>query len=277
MPHGRNGQGNSGNFKKGSYTGPGNKEVALSEAMDFAVKNSQLITPEMEGSWRKTAGGALKQGKNQNPLLRSPMRPPWQRHAAWCREASQSCLFKLRLSRKPGEVLDGSSAQEESIARATGLYPCIAQFNVIRNQPQVSFCPVYRSHDLLAAGAGIRDDRDQLLEQPFFVSIITAPAVNAGVVKSREPHNIPRIEEVMVTRIGKILAVAAVYRYDALVLGAYGCGVFQNNPTDVAGYFARFLGPGGRFENVFRHVTFAVPEKGRSKHNHHVFKEVLSF
>ena len=76
----------------------------------------------------------------------------------------------------------------------------------------------------------------------------------------------------MVTRIGKILAVAAVYRYDALVLGAYGCGVFQNNPTDVAGYFARFLGPGGRFENVFRHVTFAVPEKGRSKHNHHVFK-----
>lgn len=269
-------------LKKGSYTSPGNKEVALSAAMDFAVKNSQLIAPEMERELEEKLQEVLSE-TGQKP--KSVIEVTDETTLAAARRLVQqesfpkvACLNFASAVNPGGGFLDGSSAQEESIARATGLYPCIAQFSVMYETNRRYRSALYTDFMIYSPQVPVfRDDRDQLLEQPFFVSIITAPAVNAGIVKSREPHNIPRIEEVMVTRIGKILAAAAVYRHDALVLGAYGCGVFQNNPTDVAGYFARFLGPGGRFENVFRRVTFAVPEKGRSKRNHHVFKEVLSF
>jgi uncharacterized protein (TIGR02452 family) len=41
-----------------------------------------------------------------------------------------------------------------------------------------------------------------------------------------------------------------------LVLGAWGCGVFQNDPAQVAGAFRGLLGPGGRFARTFEHVVF---------------------
>ena len=41
----------------------------------------------------------------------------------------------------------------------------------------------------------------------------------------------------MLKRIEKILAVAIENRDDAIVLGAFGAGVFHNHPEDVAKYF----------------------------------------
>ena len=43
-----------------------------------------------------------------------------------------------------------------------------------------------------------------------------------------EPHNSARIGPTLRERVGKVLALAAHYQVDALVLGAWGCGVFQN-------------------------------------------------
>jgi uncharacterized protein (TIGR02452 family) len=43
-----------------------------------------------------------------------------------------------------------------------------------------------------------------------------------------------------------------------LVLGAWGCGVFQNNPQEVARYFAKLLNQNGLFVNCFQHIIFAV-------------------
>jgi uncharacterized protein (TIGR02452 family) len=41
-----------------------------------------------------------------------------------------------------------------------------------------------------------------------------------------------------------------------LILGAWGCGVFQNKPKDIAPLFAQCLK--GRFKNVFRKIIFAI-------------------
>lgn len=42
----------------------------------------------------------------------------------------------------------------------------------------------------------------------------------------------------------------------ALVLGAWGCGVFQNDPARVAELFREALA--GRFRGAFTHAVFAV-------------------
>lgn len=48
----------------------------------------------------------------------------------------------------------------------------------------------------------IKDDLGNLLDEPYLVSFITAPAVNAGVVMQRErKENIEKIPQVMVNRI----------------------------------------------------------------------------
>jgi uncharacterized protein (TIGR02452 family) len=91
--------------------------------------------------------------------------------------------------------------------------------------------------------------------------MITAPAVNAGVVRSREPENVSRIREVMNDRIRYVLALAAHHGHDALVLGAWGCGVFANDPREVAELFAGHLLGQGRYAGAFAEVVFAILDR----------------
>jgi uncharacterized protein (TIGR02452 family) len=103
-----------------------------------------------------------------------------------------------------------------------------------------------------------RDDDSQLLPDPYFVGMLTAPAVNAGAVKQNEPANVEKILPTMASRIKKVLAVAANRNYDHLVLGAWGCGVFRNDPNGIAELFAQALLGEGQFARAFRSVTFSV-------------------
>jgi uncharacterized protein (TIGR02452 family) len=45
------------------------------------------------------------------------------------------------------------------------------------------------------------------------------------------------------------------------VLGAWGCGVFRNDPAVVARLFGEFLLGGGTFERAFEHIVFAVLDR----------------
>jgi uncharacterized protein (TIGR02452 family) len=103
-----------------------------------------------------------------------------------------------------------------------------------------------------------RDDTDRLLEQPYRVPFVTAPAVNAGVVRRNEPRNTARIAAAMRGRMEKVLSLAVVHGHEALVLGAWGCGVFANHPPEVAARFAQQLRGDGLFRAAFRQVVFAV-------------------
>jgi hypothetical protein len=60
----------------------------------------------------------------------------------------------------------------------------------------------------------------------------------------------------MLRRVDQILSISAAYGHDAVVLGAFGCGVFKNDPSLVADYFARALAT--KFRSRFKMVVFAV-------------------
>jgi uncharacterized protein (TIGR02452 family) len=72
----------------------------------------------------------------------------------------------------------------------------------------------------------------------------------------RFPQRRPEIRATMARRIRKVLAVAALYGSDALVLGAWGCGVFRNDPAEIAELFRQALA--GEFKGIFARVVFAV-------------------
>jgi uncharacterized protein (TIGR02452 family) len=101
-----------------------------------------------------------------------------------------------------------------------------------------------------------RDDDGRLLDEPYCVAMITAPAVNAGVVLERDRSRRSQISAAMRERVARVLAIAATNGHDALVLGAWGCGVFKNDPAEIAGMFDTALR--GPFAGAFVIVVFAV-------------------
>ncbi len=103
-----------------------------------------------------------------------------------------------------------------------------------------------------------RTDDGELLPAPYVVGMLTAPAVNAGAVTDNETANRDRIRPVMANRIENVLAVANHLQFEHLILGAWGCGVFRNDPEEVAELFFQALQADGPYAGVFRSVTFAV-------------------
>jgi uncharacterized protein (TIGR02452 family) len=158
-----------------------------------------------------------------------------------------------------GGFLKGSQAQEESLARASGLYPCIAQHREMYDTNARFPSCLYTDHMIYSPDVPVfRDDEDALLERPYPVSFVTAPAVNVGALRGNEAG---QIEPVMRARMEKVLSLAVVHGHDVLVLGAWGCGVFANDPDRVAGWFHHHLTGDGTFRGAFRKVVFAVLDR----------------
>jgi uncharacterized protein (TIGR02452 family) len=100
------------------------------------------------------------------------------------------------------------------------------------------------------------DETGELLDEPYDVSFLTAPAPNAKIVLDRTPSRAAEVKQAMTTRVTRALAIAAAHGDSHLVLGAWGCGVFGNDPRVVARAFARDLE--GHYANVFEEVVFAI-------------------
>jgi uncharacterized protein (TIGR02452 family) len=113
-------------------------------------------------------------------------------------------------------------------------------------------CPVFR------------DDSGKLIEEPHIVSFITSPAPNAGASADKRPEELPLIPSVFRRRSEYVLALATSQGYKHLVLGAWGCGVFRNDPAVVAESFMshlRHANWNGRFERVVFSVLDHSPTK----------------
>ncbi len=85
--------------------------------------------------------------------------------------------------------------------------------------------------------------------------------------------------ELMYQRISSMLYCAATYGYTHLVLGAWGCGAFGNNPEEVAELFCdvidNFRYDGKDVHQLFETISFAVPYNEKRPGNHLAFKAVF--
>lgn len=114
-----------------------------------------------------------------------------------------------------------------------------------------------------------------LLPEAFRVGVITMPAVNVSgsFFKKLIQKENEKVKEIMKRRIRYILSIAADNQYDTLILGAWGCGVFGNNPIDVAGYFYDVLYSEGMVK-YFSNIVFAIYTKDvRNDENYLAFSK----
>ncbi|MEU9082951.1 TIGR02452 family protein [Streptomyces sp. NPDC048357] len=164
-------------------------------------------------------------------------------------------------ARNPGGgYVRGAKAQEEALCRASALYETLLEapeYYEIHRAERSTFYTDRVIHSPLVPV--FRDDRGDLLETPFRVGFLTSPAPNAGTIRRQEPQRVAEIPGALVRRAELVLEVAALHGYRRLVLGAWGCGVFQNDPAEVAEAFRGLLA--GRFAGVFERVVFGVLDR----------------
>ena len=172
-----------------------------------------------------------------------------------------------------GGFLNGAEAQEESLARASGLYYSIKDsgmydYNRMQRGALYSDFAIY-SPDV----PFFKDDDGGLLEEVYLCSVVTCPAPNAGAIRRHNPKRAKHIPKFFRQRIRKVLSIMALNSHTHIVLGAWGCGVFRNAPEEIALIFLEVLR--SHFYGVFEEVTFAIPDGTREQRFFGPFHELF--
>jgi uncharacterized protein (TIGR02452 family) len=251
-------------LNQGKYLHPIAGEVDLSQAQRAAEEGSRLYRPE-------ALARLLPDVRSRpSPRLETRLEVTGESSLAASRRLAGDngevlCLNFASAKNPGGGFLGGSQAQEESLARATGLYPCLLRCGELYDYNRARKTGFYSDHMIYSPRVPVlRDEGDALLAAPWFASFVTAPAVNAGILRGGG-ELAAQIGAAMRRRASYVLAVALEEGHRALVLGAWGCGVFRNDPSQIAEIFASLLTRGGEFAGRFEAVTFAVLDGTRDQ------------
>ena len=259
-------------IENGCYRNSLGKTVSIKSQTDFAVKNSVIYRPEdfpNELVLSKIAG-ETKIEINDDTTLEAAKRI--------CRTNPNANPFVLNFAsaKNPGGgFLSGAQAQEESLARSSSLYACLtANFEMYEYNRRYS--SVFYSDFMIYSPLVpvFRNDDGSLLTEPYAATFLTAPAVNAGVVRQKLPDKIAAIELVNRERARKFLWLANQKQHKTLILGAWGCGVFQNDPHQIARIFKELLAD--EFANCFEQVTMAIYDTTPTKRVYATFAETFA-
>ncbi|WP_432113265.1 TIGR02452 family protein [Streptomyces sp. S1] len=186
-------------------------------------------------------------------------------------------VLNFASARNPGGgYLNGAQAQEEALCRSSALYATLLRAPEYYEHHRADRDVFYSDRVIHSPRVPVfRDDRGELLAEPFTVGFLTSPAPNAGVVRRTAPERAGRLPAALASRAERVLETAAAAGYRRLVLGAWGCGVFRNDPEQVAGAFRTLLTGDGRFAGHFEEVVFAVLDRASGTPTLAAFTRVL--
>jgi uncharacterized protein (TIGR02452 family) len=254
-----------GILQAGGYVLPEGRDVSIRHQLEAAVAGTIVYAPSDDTGLSTKRD--LQRHTDDRTALRCDVSNETTLSAArrLVQEEGRTdvlCLNFASAKNPGGGFLGGAQAQEESLARASGLFACLQAAQPYYDANRRCGTALYTHHVVYSPGVPVfRDDADELLATPYAVAILTVPAVNAGAVRRNEPEKIAQIEPVMQERMQRTLTVAAVHGHKTLVLGAWGCGVFRNDPSKVAEWFWQELCESRTFQGLFERVAFAVLDR----------------
>ncbi|NHZ41964.1 TIGR02452 family protein [Massilia aquatica] len=247
-------------MERGSYQNARGEDVSIADALALAVAQSRHYTSDrLSQLSQDLVPGQAKvtqfEVRNESSLAAA-------RRIAGGGRPDPLCLNFASAKNPGGGFLGGAEAQEENLAKSSGLYACIVQMTDMYNANRALRSCIYNDDMIYSPKVPVfRDDAYGFLDAPYLASFVTAPAVNRGALARNEPERMRDVESCMLQRIDKLLALALHHGHSDLILGAWGCGVFGNLPEEMAGWFAAHLLHNPRYKNAFGHVTFAVLDR----------------
>jgi uncharacterized protein (TIGR02452 family) len=246
-------------IEDGAYISVSGKSVSIADAVLNSISGTTLYRPEDFASL-----SVQRSDNDVSPKVEVTGETTAQAARRLVEEEGIEHVVALNFAsaKNPGGgFLGGAKAQEEDLARCSALYTCQTKQPAYYEANRKHESMLYTDHMIYSRDVPFfRDDALQLLEAPFVVSIITSPAPNAGEALARDKSCRDAIRETLVRRSAQVLTVAAHHKHRVLVLGAWGCGVFRNDPTEVADIFAKHL-TSDQFRGAFDRVVFAIYDR----------------
>lgn len=185
-----------------------------------------------------------------------------------------------------GGVRNGSKAQEEDLCRRSNLIKSLYAFTE-KGKDWFGFEKVSGSYPLDAYGGiyspGISIYKDRFYkpyDNPYITNVISVAAIirpeydpETFLISKKQVH-------IVRNKIRTIFRIAILEGRTKLVLGAFGCGAFQNPPSHVAQLFKEILEE-EEFKTAFEEICFAILDDGNTgkahnpEGNYKPFKEVF--
>ncbi|MFG2088148.1 TIGR02452 family protein [Spirillospora sp. NPDC048824] len=260
-------------LERGDYPAPSGRTVSIAESLARAVQGTVLYRPdELDGLLGRLP--AAEPGTTTRIEVTGETTLAAARRL--CAPGTVPFTLNFASAKNPGGgFLSGAHAQEEGLARSSGLYESLRSAREYYDFHRAQRDLLYSDHMIYSPDVPVfRDDDGRLLEEPYEIAFLTSPAPNRGAI--RDAGTAEHIPGVLRLRAHKLLAVALANGHRRLVLGAWGCGVFRNDPAEVAGVFAEQLHPGGQFADRFEHVVFAVWDTAKGTPRHAAFQDAFA-
>lgn len=211
--------------------------------------------------------------------------------AASAYNGEKVCVLNFASATNPGGgVTKGSSAQEECICRVSGLYFCLNscdmwedfygrhrnEHNPLHND-DIIYTPDITVFKCDAAKPTLMHERNW-----YDVNIITCAAPNlrekpANAYNSGDGDKAVKVTdkellEIHEKRLRRILDVAVAEGNEIVILGAFGCGAFQNNPEVVARAAKNVI---SEYQHAFKTIEFAIYCSPKDERNYQIFDRVI--
>jgi len=160
-----------------------------------------------------------------------------------------------------GGVLKGSRAQEEEICRRTTLYKSLEKIKYPWNVDDY-----YVSYGVKI----LKDSNYKMLSGVNTVDVLSISAIKKSKFKGTED----KYNYLMDLKVQQILNIGAKHYTNVLVLSAFGCGAYGNDPEYVAKLFKKHL---PRFKCLYSKIIFAIyNDHNAVKNNYQIFKNIIN-
>lgn len=173
----------------------------------------------------------------------------------------KTCVLNFASFKNPGGgFLKGAVAQEEYLCQNSMLYNVLSQFTSYYEKNRLN------TNDALYWNRAIYSPGIVVLPSEVKVDVLSCAAPN---IKASRMIDSKKVQAV-ISRIKFVLDILEKEACDTVILGAFGCGVFGNDPRFVAKTFRSQ----GVLHRGFKRVVFAIPNS--KSVNHRAFEEVYS-
>ncbi|WP_343044612.1 TIGR02452 family protein [Saccharibacillus qingshengii] len=257
----------------GSYAYKG-EEIDIRNAQRRSEENSLLIDPARGAEIVRQMASQPSAAHSQTDYRVVNESAVKTVHDLAAAGASRVGLLNFASAKNPGGgFLNGATAQEENLAMSSGLYPSQLRHPGYYEANRACGTMRYTHHAIYSPEVVFfRDEKFELAAPPAYASVLTLPAVNYGQVLLKG-EDADQAKAVMLDRMRLALAIFAERGDRTLVLGAYGCGVFRNDPAEVASWWRRLL-DGEGWSAHFDRIVFAVLDRSQESRTLRPFERI---
>lgn len=206
-----------------------------------------------------------------------------------CYQGKRICVLNFASSMNPGGgVVRGASAQEESLCRCSTLYFCLDAVRDTFYLPHRNGLSFLHNDDVIYTPRVTVFKSDVAKPSPlaekdwYQVDVISCAAPNlrsyfGQLLKVLGTEEKPAIScehlfQIHTKRLSRILDVAVQQQVDVMILGAFGCGAFMNDPEVVSKAMVQVA---REYAHCFKVIEFPVFCRPREKENYVAFQQAL--